>query len=155
MTSGVSSRSWTPCNNGGKWFCNQGPADCRDALDYTLCASIANAVQCPALNTIDQVLGVLSLSFFRPCPATCGTCEYNLFTFFSSHTSFIFSIILSGTMTGVLVGILTTLLPPGCGDSNYPLCWLVQITMLPSCLIWGNQCRYSCFTCGFPIVIGR
>ena len=51
-------------------FTNQGPADCRDSLDYTLCGYLANVGQCALMNTIG------AFGIFTPCPATCGTCEW-------------------------------------------------------------------------------
>ena len=69
----VSSRGdWAPCNGDGNPFCNQAPSDCRDSLDYSLCAFLANSGQCALMN------GLAEFGIYVPCPATCGSCKYSL-----------------------------------------------------------------------------
>ena len=63
---------WAPCNGDGNPFCNQGPADCRDTLDYSVCASLANAGQCALMNSLSWFGDI-----FVPCAATCGSCKHS------------------------------------------------------------------------------
>ena len=42
----------------------------------------------------------------------------------------------------------------GCGNSDWWWCEFIVYTWFPSCLVWGGQCRQSCFLCWIPNIVG-